>query len=179
MMYCVVWVPGGCVGILRGLNRGPVHRLVDEQLWRLQRIVERGRVAGLHRLGCFATHLTIRDFIPPSQDWEHSLQFPTVHSEPHGTSRLQGTAGLGLSSCLQSPGCRTRSSPATVRTHRMVRFFTPVEPHVDEHVCHPPTHHLAGQSLLLHLRCLSSGRLLGSHRFSSTTPTSCSKQRTG
>lgn len=39
--------------------------------------------------------------------------------------------------------------------------------------------YLAGQSMFLHLRCLSSGRVLGSHSVSSTTPTSGSKQRTG
>lgn len=78
VLYPGVWVPGACVGILggtlgrnRGRNGELVHLLVDEQLWRLQRIVERGRLDGLHRLGCFATHLTVRDFIPPSQDREH------------------------------------------------------------------------------------------------------------
>ncbi len=78
VLYPGVWVPGACVGILggtlgrnRGRNGEPVHLLVDEQLWRLQRIVDRGRLAGLHWPGCFATHLTTLDFIPPSQDREH------------------------------------------------------------------------------------------------------------
>lgn len=38
---------------------------------------------------------------------------------------------------------------------------------------------LAGQSIVLHFRCLSSGRLSASQRDSSTTPTSISKQREG
>lgn len=38
---------------------------------------------------------------------------------------------------------------------------------------------LAGQSIVLHFRCLSSGRISGSHSDSSTTPTSTSKHRTG
>lgn len=67
VLYPGVWVPGACVGILGGTlggNRGL-------QLWRLQKFVERGRLERLHWLGCFATHLTVLDCIPPLQDREH------------------------------------------------------------------------------------------------------------
>lgn len=67
VVYSGVWVPGACVGILGGTlggNRGL-------QLWRLQKFVERGRLESLHWLGCFATHLTVLDCIPPLQDREH------------------------------------------------------------------------------------------------------------
>lgn len=93
------------------------------------------------------------------------LQFPTVQAEPQVTLRLQARAALGFGSLLQSPGCRTLSSPATVLTQRTVRFLTPSEPQEAEHDCHPPTHHLgitqcSGSHLQRTLHASCKGRRL-------------------
>lgn len=44
---------------------------LDQQLWRLQKVVERGRITGSQSAWGSDRHLTARDFTPPPQDREH------------------------------------------------------------------------------------------------------------
>lgn len=49
----------------------------------------------------------------------------------------------GLARCWQSAGCRALcSSSPTLWMHSTVLFISPALPHVAEHFCHSPTHHL-------------------------------------
>lgn len=165
----------------RYLGGGPgrLRRLELGQLCRAHSDLDLGLVVRSQVFLDGSAHVTARERTPPPHVTGHSSQLPTAHSCPQGTSRLHGTTGLGLRRCLHSTGWSTLSSPDTVRTQRTVRFLKPSDPQVAVHCCQPPTHHLAGQSIFLHFRCPSSGRLSGSHSDSSTTPTSISKQRTG
>lgn len=72
-----------------------------------------------------------------------SDQFPTAHCEGQGTSRWQGAVDSGLERCWQSACCKALcSSSPTLWMHSTVLFISPDVPHVAEHFCHSPTHHL-------------------------------------
>lgn len=71
-----------------------------------------------------------------------SVQLLTVQSDGHKTSLLHDRWVFGLSRCWHSVTANACSSDPTVWMQSTVRFFCPVGPHVVEHFCHSPAHHL-------------------------------------
>lgn len=71
-----------------------------------------------------------------------SVQLLTVQSDGHRISLLHDRWVFGLSKCWHFVVSSACSSDPTVWMQSTVLFFWPVGPHVVEHFCHSPAHHL-------------------------------------